>query len=209
MGPRRHLWDVHPGRPRRRRVRPRKGGRRLREDGDGWHQRHAPLHRPAAVAARCRRASRPLGRGRHPLGGAHHVPRPARPSRLDPRSGPRGRAALRRSSGGPRVQHRQRDPVADRPVAWHAAHRRIPGASDGHGPRRGPGRPRDVRELPDDRVPARARARLRVVERLPRGSTPPTNAMSRVSRTSPTTGRSSSPSSERTAVARGPTSRPS
>ena len=124
----------------------------------------------------------------------------------------RVREGVRRCAGHPAVlAFSIGNEIPSRIVRWHGTQRieGLPGAFDGHGPRRGPGCPRHVRELPDDRVPARARARLRVVERLPRAITPPTNAMSRVSRTLPTTGRSSSPSSERTAVARGPTSRPS
>ena len=61
----------------------------------------------------------------------------ARPAGIDPVARiADGVRRMRRAPGRPRVQHRQRDPLADRPLARRAAGRGLPGAARRHGPRR-------------------------------------------------------------------------
>ena len=169
VGARRDLRHVHALGPGRRRLRPGQGRCGLRPDAVGRHQRSPPVHRASAVAAGCGAAARPVGGRRHPLGGAHHVPRPARAAARDRFTGGGGRARDRRSRGHHGLQHRQRDPLAHRSLAWGDRGGGLPRAPGRCGPR---GRPRclgHVRQLSLDRVPQGPRSRLRLLERLPRG----------------------------------------
>ena len=129
LAARRHLRHVHCRSSPATTGTTRQGGRRLREDGGGRHQRHRLYTVAAAVAARRRAASRPVGRGRHPLGAAHHVPRPARPSRR------RSATGCARACGAAPVTRRcsafsigNEIPRRDRPLARPPRGRAIPGA---------------------------------------------------------------------------------
>ena len=113
----------------RRRLRRGGRGRGLRADGGVGHQRDPPVHGPALVAARPGAGARTLGVGRRPLGGAHHLPRAARRSGLDPGKDRRGRPPHRRTPRHPWRLRGQRDPIAHRALARGRTRRGLPGAS--------------------------------------------------------------------------------
>src|SRR3989475_6291975 len=74
---------------------------------------------------------------------------------------------LCRPSRRVRIQHWKRDPCVDRALAWEAAGREVHRAALSHREGGRPRRPRDLRELSVDGIPAAPVPRLRVVQRVP------------------------------------------
>ena len=99
------------------------------------------------------------------------------------------------------LRGRQRDPGPDRPLARPAARRAVPRAALRRGQGRGSGRARDLRQLPDDRVPRAAVPRPRRASTSTSSRRSASRRTSRACRTSPATGRWSWPSSASTAAA--------
>src|SRR2546427_9406651 len=74
---------------------------------------------------------------------------------------------LCRPSRRVRIQHWKRDPCVDRALAWEAAGREVHRAALSHREGGRPRRPRDLRELSVDGIPAAPVPRLLVVQRVP------------------------------------------
>ena len=174
-----------------RRTATARGRGRLPRDGRQRHQRAAHLHGPAALAARRRAAPRAVGDGRPAVGAARHVPR------LAPRAPPRSRRACARASracaGHPAVLgYLVGNEIPASIVRWHGRGRveRFLERLRARSSRRTPAALVSYVELSQHRVPRAAAARLRLLQRLPRGPGAPAGAISPGCRTSPASARS-------------------
>ena len=163
---RRHLRDFQARRSGRRVSCSAGGGAGLRLDGGQRCQLRPHLYSAATLAARRRarerasRHGRPAGRTRHRIPGLPGV------LPLDRADGPLGGRRLRGPPGHPLLHDRQRGARLHRPLAWPAQGRAVPRTAIRRGQGGGPGRPRQLRELPFDRVPEASFPRFLLLQRL-------------------------------------------